>query len=279
MSRSRRGPGAWDGGRPGQPPADGWPGSGLADLANRKPAQLSGGQAQRVALARALAGQPALLLLDEPLSALDAGARLDVQAELMQHLAGFSGPCLLVTHDPIEALVLADQLIVLEHGRIVQEGTPAQIARQPATDYVARLAGLNLYAGRADGSQVTLSGGGSFVVAAGQGSTVACSSRSVRPPWSSAPGALRPAAPATPGPLRSPGSRCWPTGSGSTWTASHLPWPTSRPRQSRSFHSTRAARCGSRSKPLTWRFTPGSRQSPPDAAEGTQPGPGQGHEH
>ena len=136
----------------------------LTDLADRKPEQLSGGQAQRVALARALAGQPALLLLDEPLSALDAGTRLDVQAELKRHLADFAGPCLLVTHDPLEALVLADQLIVLEGGRIVQEGTPAHIARQPATEYVAKLVGLNLYAGRADGSQVALSGGGAFVV-------------------------------------------------------------------------------------------------------------------
>ena len=137
----------------------------LTDLADRKPGQLSGGQAQRVALARALAGQPALLLLDEPLSALDAGTRLDVQAELKRHLADFTGPCLLVTHDPLEALVLADQLIVLEGGRIVQEGTPAQIARQPATDYVAKLVGLNLYPGRADGAHVALSGGGAFVVA------------------------------------------------------------------------------------------------------------------
>src|SRR5690242_3225473 len=137
---------------------------GLADLADRKPGQLSGGQAQRVALARALAGQPTLLLLDEPLSALDAGTRLDVQAELNRHLADFAGPCLLVTHDPLEALVLADQLIVLEAGRIVQEGSPAQVARQPATDYVAKLVGLNLYPGRADGSRVALTAGGSFVV-------------------------------------------------------------------------------------------------------------------
>ena len=136
----------------------------LADLAHRKPGELSGGQAQRVALARALAGEPALLLLDEPLSALDAGTRLDMQAELKRHLADFTGPCLLVTHDPLEALVLADRLVVLESGRIVQEGTPAQIARQPATDYVARLVGLNLYAGHADGSQVKLTGGGAFVV-------------------------------------------------------------------------------------------------------------------
>jgi molybdate transport system ATP-binding protein len=138
---------------------------GLTDLADRKPKRLSGGQAQRVALARALAGQPTLLLLDEPLSALDAGTRLDVQAELKRHLADFTGPCLLVTHDPLEALVLADRLIVLEDGRIVQEGTPAHVARQPATDYVAMLVGLNLYPGQADGSQVKLTGGGSFIIA------------------------------------------------------------------------------------------------------------------
>src|SRR5690348_7483443 len=137
----------------------------LTDLADRKPGQLSGGQAQRVALARALAGQPSLLLLDEPLSALDAGTRLDVQAELKRHLADFAGPCLLVTHDPIEALVLADQVVVLEAGRIVQVGTPAHIAHQPATDYVAKLVGLNLYAGHADGSQVMLDAGGTFIVA------------------------------------------------------------------------------------------------------------------
>jgi molybdate transport system ATP-binding protein len=136
----------------------------LTDLADRKPADLSGGQAQRVALARALAGEPALLLLDEPLSALDAGTRLDVQAELRRHLAAFTGSCLLVTHDPLEALVLADRLVVLENGIIVQEGTPAQIARQPGTDYVAKLVGLNLYAGHADGAQVKLAGGGAFVV-------------------------------------------------------------------------------------------------------------------
>jgi molybdate transport system ATP-binding protein len=137
---------------------------GLAGLAGRKPAELSGGQAQRVALARALAADPALLLLDEPLAALDARTRLDVQAELRQHLADFPGPCLLVTHDPLEALVLADRLLVLEDGRIVQDSPPARVARQPATEYVAKLVGLNLYAGQADGAAVALGAGGSFTV-------------------------------------------------------------------------------------------------------------------
>jgi molybdate transport system ATP-binding protein len=137
---------------------------GLAGLAARKPAELSGGQAQRVALARTLAADPALLLLDEPLAALDARTRLDVQSELRQHLASFPGPCLLVTHDPLEALVLADRLLVLEGGQIVQDGTPAHVARRPATEYVAKLVGLNLYAGHADGPAVTLGGNGTFVV-------------------------------------------------------------------------------------------------------------------
>jgi molybdate transport system ATP-binding protein len=140
---------------------------GLAGLADRRPASLSGGQAQRVALARALAGRPDLLLLDEPLSALDAGTRLDVQAELRQHLADFAGPCLLVTHDPLEALVLADRLVVIEDGVIVQDGSPARVSRQPATEYVARLVGLNLYQGRATGgAAVDLDAGGALALPA-----------------------------------------------------------------------------------------------------------------
>ncbi|MFF9278254.1 ABC transporter ATP-binding protein [Streptomyces griseosporeus] len=132
---------------------------GLADHAGAKPRRLSGGQAQRVALARALATHPRLLLLDEPLAALDARTRLEVRAQLRRHLAAFEAVAVLVTHDPLDAMVLADRLVVVEHGRIVQEGTPADIARHPRTDYIAQLVGLNLYRGRADGHTVRLDSG------------------------------------------------------------------------------------------------------------------------
>lgn len=138
----------------------------LADLARRRPGQLSGGQAQRIALARALACEPAALLLDEPLAALDVQTRAEVQGELRQHLAGFAGPTVLVTHDPIEALLLASRIVVLEHGRVVQQGTPAEITARPTTQYVARLVGMNLYAGRAVCGVVELDGGGRLVVPA-----------------------------------------------------------------------------------------------------------------
>ncbi|MFD5629757.1 ABC transporter ATP-binding protein [Streptomyces sp. NPDC127072] len=132
---------------------------GLADHAGAKPRRLSGGQAQRVALARALATHPRLLLLDEPLAALDARTRLDVRAQLRRHLADFEAVAVLVTHDPLDAMVLADRLVVVEDGRVVQDGTPADIARHPRTDYIAQLVGLNLYRGRADGHTVRLDTG------------------------------------------------------------------------------------------------------------------------
>ena len=132
---------------------------GLAEHAAKKPRALSGGQAQRVALARALAVRPRLLLLDEPLAALDAHTRLDIRAELRRHLAAFDGVTVLVTHDPLDAMVLAERLVVIENGRVVQEGAPAEVARHPRTDYVARLVGLNLYRGVAEGHAVTLGSG------------------------------------------------------------------------------------------------------------------------
>nr|WTB31315.1 ABC transporter ATP-binding protein [Streptomyces sp. NBC_00830] len=132
---------------------------GLADHAGARPRRLSGGQAQRVALARALATRPRLLLLDEPLAALDARTRLEVRAQLRRHLAEFEAVAVLVTHDPLDAMVLADRLVVIEHGRIVQEGAPSDIARNPRTDYIAQLVGLNLYKGRAEGHTVRLDAG------------------------------------------------------------------------------------------------------------------------
>jgi molybdate transport system ATP-binding protein len=138
----------------------------LAAHARSRPRSLSGGQAQRVALVRALATEPELLLLDEPLAALDAGTTLHVRAELGRHLDRFEGRTLLVTHDPLDAMVLADRLIIIENGRIVQEGPPAEVARRPRTDYVAQLVGLNLYRGQADGTTVALAGGGRLTIAA-----------------------------------------------------------------------------------------------------------------
>lgn len=132
---------------------------GLAGHAGAKPRRLSGGQAQRVALARALATRPRLLLLDEPLAALDARTRLEVRAQLRRHLAEFEAVAVLVTHDPLDAMVLADRLVVVEHGHVVQQGTPAEIARRPRTDYIARLVGLNLYRGQAAGHTVRLDAG------------------------------------------------------------------------------------------------------------------------
>jgi molybdate transport system ATP-binding protein len=120
---------------------------------------------QRVALARALAVNPALLLLDEPLAALDARTRLDTRAELHQHLAEHPGATLLVTHDPLDALVLADRLVIVEDGRVVQEGDAVAITARPRTEYVARLVGLNLYRGRADGNTVRVGDGFSLTVA------------------------------------------------------------------------------------------------------------------
>jgi molybdate transport system ATP-binding protein len=139
---------------------------GLAEHARHRPRHLSGGQAQRVALARALAVAPDLLLLDEPLAALDARTRLDTRADLRRHLADHPGATVLVTHDPLDAMMLADRLVIVENGTVVQEGDAAEITGRPRTDYVARLVGLNLYRGRADGSSVRLAGEFVLVTAA-----------------------------------------------------------------------------------------------------------------
>ena len=138
---------------------------GVEDVGRLRPGRLSGGQAQRVALARALAPGPGLLLFDEPLSALDATARMTTRRELRRHLDGFGGPRLVVTHDPVDAMALADRIVVLEGGRVVQEGTPAEIAARPRSPYVADLVGVNLLRGTATRGTVALDGGGALTVA------------------------------------------------------------------------------------------------------------------
>ncbi len=116
----------------------------IGDLARRRPDTLSGGQAQRVAIARALALDPQLLLLDEPFSGLDIGVATALRIELARHLAVFDGVTLIVTHDAIDAITLADRVVVLDQGSVAQVGTPAEVASQPRTDHVARLVGLNV---------------------------------------------------------------------------------------------------------------------------------------
>jgi molybdate transport system ATP-binding protein len=133
---------------------------GAAELADRRPSGLSGGQQQRVSLARALAGDPDLLLLDEPFSALDAPARTTLRGLVRRLVAETGTPALLVTHDPTEALTLADHLAVIEDGRITQQGRPADVTAHPRSRFVAELVGLNLLRGRAEGTIVHLDGGG-----------------------------------------------------------------------------------------------------------------------
>ncbi|KXP15102.1 sulfate/molybdate ABC transporter ATP-binding protein [Tsukamurella pseudospumae] len=115
---------------------------GAAHLRDRRPHELSGGQAQRVALARALAAEPKVLLLDEPLSALDVGARAEVRSVLRSLLEGRT--CVLITHDAADVVALADQAAVLEDGRIADQRPAADLLLSPATPFAARLAGMNL---------------------------------------------------------------------------------------------------------------------------------------
>lgn len=137
---------------------------GLASYAAERPRVLSGGQAQRVALARALATRPRMLLLDEPLAALDAGARAEVRRALKSSLGRFEGVRLVVTHDPVEAMALADRVVVLEGGKVVQEGTPSDLSARPRSSYIAELMGLNLWRGQGLGDRVRLDSGEEVMV-------------------------------------------------------------------------------------------------------------------
>ncbi len=138
---------------------------GLAEHAGHRPRALSGGQSQRVALARALATEPRLLLLDEPLAALDVATRRDVRRHLRRHLATFDGVRLLVTHDPVDAYALADRVVILEGGRMVQAGTLAEVTARPRSRYIADLVGVNLLGGIASKGTLTTPMGGLIVPA------------------------------------------------------------------------------------------------------------------
>lgn len=141
---------------------------GLTQFAGERPSVLSGGQAQRVALARALATNPRVLLLDEPLAALDAGSRRDVRRDLRAHLNSFTGMRVLVTHDPVDAYALADRVAILDGGRVVQSGTLADVAAHPRSRYVAELIGVNLIRGVVDGGVLVTESGARVIIADAQ---------------------------------------------------------------------------------------------------------------
>jgi molybdate transport system ATP-binding protein len=122
---------------------------GVAELADRRPAALSGGQAQRVAIARALAVEPDLLLLDEPFAALDVDAAPAVRTVLRRVVRDVGQTVLLVTHDVLDAVVLADRLVVLAAGEVVEQGPTAEVLARPRSPFAARIAGLDLVAGAA----------------------------------------------------------------------------------------------------------------------------------
>jgi len=136
--------------------------AGLGELGDRRADALSGGESQRVALLRAIAGTPDLLLLDEPTSSLDVHARTLVRADLVNLIGGFTGATVLVTHDPVEAMTVARRMLVLDSGRVAQVGSVAEVVQRPRTEFVARLAGLTVVAGTAQGHVVDLDGGGSL---------------------------------------------------------------------------------------------------------------------
>jgi molybdate transport system ATP-binding protein len=146
----------------------------LARLAPRvdpsaTPGSLSGGERQRIALARALVHAPRALLLDEPLAAVDVSARSELRAVLRQTVATFGGPCVIVAHDPIDALTLANRIAIVEAGRVVQIGTAEEVRRAPLTAYAADLVGVNVFRGALQpsgrGTGRLRAGGGTIEVA------------------------------------------------------------------------------------------------------------------
>ncbi|MCU1405862.1 MAG: molybdenum transporter ATP-binding protein [Glaciihabitans sp.] len=130
-------------------------------LGARKPAELSGGQAQRIAVARALASDPGLLLLDEPMAALDISVAPAIRRMLRRVLADRSA--IIVTHDALDAYTLADRVVIVEEGRVVDQGTPAEVFDRPRSAFVAGLAGVNLLTGIREGNSLVLDDGGPVI--------------------------------------------------------------------------------------------------------------------
>jgi molybdate transport system ATP-binding protein len=137
----------------------------LARYATSRPSALSGGQSQRAALARVLVTDPRVLLLDEPLAAVDASGRLELRRALREHLSTFRGVRLIVTHDPLEAASLAERVVVLEDGRITQEGPFSEVSARPRSAWIARMAGLNLLRGAVSSGAMLLEDGPWLTVA------------------------------------------------------------------------------------------------------------------
>ncbi|WP_168583712.1 sulfate/molybdate ABC transporter ATP-binding protein [Gephyromycinifex aptenodytis] len=139
-----------------------------SDLADRRPAALSGGQAQRIAVARALAAQPELLLLDEPFSALDVEMAPMLRRLLRRLLTDAGRTAVLVTHDLLDALALADVVAVLDKGRIVEQGPTRSVFSAPRSSFAARIAGVNLLPGRIEAAGVLRLAGGPQVIGRGE---------------------------------------------------------------------------------------------------------------
>jgi molybdate transport system ATP-binding protein len=145
---------------------------GLGARAGSRPRTLSGGESQRVALARALVTAPRLLLLDEPTASADPAAKTELRRTLREHMENFPGVRILVTHDPVEAAALADSVVIIEKGRVVQTGTVGDVTARPRSAWVASMAGLNLLRGTLSGGTLKLTNGAELAVAATQSGDV-----------------------------------------------------------------------------------------------------------